>query len=161
MKIDKNKISNNFKVNYHGLELEFELYELEYIESTLKSLEETGIVFNARTIELPEYNSFKSLREYHKEDDSRYFYSYIKFFEFNKKLYGIVGGKTNYVNPDISFKLDGNSIARNFLRDNNLEYSRKVIIVDHYKSGLDKNIDDYQAKFLEKYLQRLFNLFDS
>lgn len=161
MTIEKKTISNNFKVNYHGLELEFELYELKHIESTLKALEETGIVFNARTIELPEYNPFKSLREYYEEDGTRYFYSYIKFFEFNKKLYGIVGGKTNYINPDISFKLDGNSIAKNFLRDNNLEYSRKVIIVDHYGSSLAKNIDDYQAKFLEKYLQRLFNLFDS
>ena len=85
-----------------------------------------------------------------------------------KKLAELVGGKTNYPNPDISFDLiskksqkQDNRISRIFLDMNaKFRYSRKVLIINH-KPKLDKSSDNQQALFLETYVQRTFNLLDS
>lgn len=157
----KRIISKKFNISFHGLKIEFEFFTFEYIEEKLKEIEKTNIINNVKFLEIEEKNPFRGIKELYEENDSRYYFSYIKFFEFDKKLYGIVGGKTNYKYPDINFSLEGNAIAKTFLRDNNLKYSRKVAIMDHYSCNLGRKKDNYQAIFIERFLQRTFNLFDS
>lgn len=97
------------------------------------------------------------------EQKKYHFFSYIKFFEYEGKKYGLVGGKTNYLSPDISFDYLGendNRISRTFLHDRNLEWCKEIIILNH-APYLEKDIDEKHAKFIECYLQRKFNLFDS
>lgn len=53
-----------------------------------------------------------------------HFFSYIKFFDYNGKQYGLVGGKTNYPLPDILFgylSKNDNRISRTFLDDKQLQ----------------------------------------
>lgn len=77
------------------------------------------------------------------------FFLILNFLSMTKKEYGLVGGKTNYPSPDIAFdylKKRDNRIARKFLKDNKLKWSRKVIIVNH-APFLERKKDERQALF--------------
>lgn len=96
--------------------------------------------------------------------DKAHFFAYIKFFYANGHKYGLVGGKTNYTSPDLDFSKDfgssKKSFARKFLMENNLNWDDTIIIIEHFPST-DKKHDEEMALFIEYFLQREFNLFDS
>lgn len=163
------KDSDYFDIVINGLALKFKLFTYDYILKELKDCEGIESVFS---LELPEEKPFSGLKKIYLDSDGNekyHFFAYIKFFEREDgKIFGIVGGKTNYPNPDISFDLiskksqkQDNRISRIFLDMNaKFSYSRKVLIINH-KPKLDKNSDNQQALFLETYVQRTFNLLDS
>ena len=145
------------------LELKLELYTKEHIENELKKI--GGITVNS--VEIVPSKTPERLRKIYLDNDKHekyHYFAYIKFFSFKGKKYGIVGGKTNYPSPDICFdKLTGNNdnrIARIFLNINNLEWDTEVLIINH-EVGKDRKTDELQSIFIERYLQREFNLFDS
>jgi len=165
VKLSKSEEKNSriFKVLYKGLELEFELFTIDYIYSELKKQKKE--FESIHKIIVPDKNIEKSLREIYIDGKQKkyHFFSYIKFFEYQGVKYGLVGGKTNYPRPDISFdylEKNDNRISRTFLDNEHLQWSREVIILNH-TSGLEKHDDDKQAKFIECFVQRKFNLFDS
>ena len=89
---------------------------------------------------------------------------YTKFFIEKKtnKTYGLIGGKTNYNNPDISLhdeKENERRFGRLFMKSNKEEYemSNMILVVHHKKA----DEDSMQAFFIERYVQRKYNLFDS
>lgn len=145
------------------LKFQLELYTKEYIENELKKI--NGITVDS--VEIIPYKTPERLRKIYLDDDKHekyHFFAYIKFFSFNNEKYGIVGGKTNYPSYDICFdKLadnNDNRIARIFLNSNNLEWDNEVLIINH-AMGKDRKTDELQSIFIERYLQRKFNLFDS
>ena len=77
----------------------------------------------------------------------------------------IVAGKTNYSNPDLLFddwkdKKD-HRYARIFLKNtSDAAWSDTIIIVNHKPSASEEE-DKQAALFIECYLQRKFNLFNS
>lgn len=157
-----------FSVEYHNKSLNFEFYNINYIKKVLGN-QEKNLIWREINIPNIKRGVFKELKTYHENTDKHYYYfAYIKFFVFEGQEYGLVGGKTNYNNPDIDFSIDGSTMARSFLNNNKYEWSRKIIVVNYSE---DKNIDyseednkaeeDKQIKFLERYLQRQFNLLDS
>lgn len=162
--------SRVFDVCYHGLTLKFELFTREYIEKELTS-EFGGMVFE---LKLPEKNVKKAFKTLMKEmkNPNKHF-AYIKFVEFNKEEYGVVGGKSNTSWPDISFDAlqvnnigrPDNRIARTFLKQRvegeELKWSRKIVVVSIPAKNQEDKEQKLQAIFLERYLQRKFNLFDS
>ena len=88
--------------------------------------------------------------------------TFKNFFDNGENLYGIVGGKTNYITPDISYDIEEEGetrLSRCFLKDNHYEYSNRILVIDH-KSCSDAD-DEAQALFTETYIQRLFNLVNS
>lgn len=163
MEVFFNKKSKIFEITYYGLKLEFELFSIEYIEDKLKALKQDQIIFSAERLQIPNLKTFHSLtKDYIGVDGNEkyHFFAYIKFFIFDGQKFGLVGGKTNYPYPDISFDYK-KGVARTFLNDNKLRWSDEIIIVNHEPSLDDRIKDNQQAIFLEKFLQRQFNLFDS
>ena len=152
-----------FKIPYKGMELEFKLFTIEYILSELnKSINNFESIYE---ITIPEKNIKKHLRDIYMngKKEKYHYFAYIKFFQYEGKEYGLVGGKTNYPRPDISFDYLGmqdNRISRAFLKDKDLKWSRKIVIINHATS-LERIDDDKQARFIECFVQRKFNLFDS
>ncbi len=145
------------------LELQLELYTKEYIENELKMI--NGITVDS--VEIVPHETPARLRNIYLGDDNHekyHFFAYIKFFSFKNEKYGIVGGKTNYPRHDIRFdKLadnNDNRIARIFLNRNNIEWDNEVLIINHTMEK-DRKTDELQSIFIERYLQRKFNLFDS
>ena len=159
----KENNSKIFKIPYKGMELEFQLFTIEYIHSELnKIIDNFESIYE---ITIPERCIKKHLLDIYVngEREKYHYFAYIKFFEYEGKEYGLVGGKTNYPRPDISFDYLGiqdNRISRVFLKDKDLKWSRKIIIINHAAS-LERNDDDKQARFIECFVQRKFNLFDS
>ena len=161
--------SDYFDIIINGLTLKFELFTYDYI---LQKLKDCKGIESVVPLEIPEVKPFSELKEIYldEEGNERYhFFAYIKFFEREDgELFGIVGGKTNYPQPDIAFdilnkksKKQDNRISRIFLDMNvKFSYSRKVLIINH-KQKLDIKSDNQQALFLETYVQRMFNLLDS
>ena len=146
--------------------MEFEFYNKEFILNKLKELEGTRS-FSVRCINIPEISPrFSELKKEYIDEEGKekyHFFAYIKFFEYHGDEYGLVGGKTNYSNPDITFDYlgkDDNRIARIFLNQKNLEWSREIVVVNHCQVSTRK-VDEKQALFLECFLQREFNLFSS
>lgn len=161
-----------FEVVYYGLKLEFEFFRIEYIWDKLKTLEQNQIIFSAERIQIPKRTPFRSFKEIYTDADGKekyHFFAYIKFFVYEGQKYGLVGGKTNYPSPDISFdyKKDKEGvqidkrIARTFLNNQNFKWSDEIIIVNHEPFLDCREKDEQQAFFLENFLQRQFNLFDS
>lgn len=159
--------TNKFSIKYCGLQLPFEFFSLEYILTELEKHKELFGPFieikNATRANIKEY------RKENKDDlgENTRFFAYIKFFTHNGKNYGLVGGKTNYDNPDLSFdylnlneKKEDNRFARIFLKKENLEWSNTIVIVNHKASSQEEN-DNKEALFVECFLQRTFNLFNS
>lgn len=165
MYINSKKERKTFKLTYHGLTLEFELFTKTFIRKKLKKLENKKYISPIKCISIPEEKCpFKYLNKYYEDEqiNKRYYFSYIKLFKYEGKEYGLVGGKTNYRYPDINFDKNSDTITRTFLRKENYEWSREVIIVNYNEENiLDQTKADKQAKFLELFLQRTFNLFDS
>ena len=98
------------------------------------------------------------------KNDETKFFTYIKFFieiETNK-TYGLIGGKTNYNSPDISLHDEEENerrFGRLFMKSNKDKYKMSnMILVVHHKT---KDEDSMQAVFIERYVQRKYNLFDS
>lgn len=166
----KKKNSEIFKVNYKGLTLEFELYTKEYILAELNNLK-CNYFESVYEFKVPDdmgvYRFGKYLQEKCKNEECKnyHFFTYIKFFEYEDKEYGVVGGKTNYPLPDISFDDLGendNRISRTFVHENRnkLKWSTNVIILNH-AAHLKYEDDNHQSEFIECFVQRKFNLFDS
>lgn len=162
-------MKKTFNISCNGIVLPFELYSKDYI---LDELNKNKDLFG-RVIEMK--NATKAeIRKYYREhydelsENSRHF-AYIKFCKYkeekkDKTLYGIVGGKTNYTNPDLIFdmKKDKNDKrhARNFFQEENMEWDNTIIIVNHRPSN-SEDADKQEALFTECFLQRIFNLFVS
>lgn len=85
------------------------------------------------------------------------------YFPLNVHFYfTIYSGKTNYNNPDISLhdeKENERRFGRLFMKSNKEEYemSNMILVVHHKKA----DEDSMQAFFIERYVQRKYNLFDS
>lgn len=156
---------NIFKFIYSGLNLEFELFTKSFILEKMKDLEKNKIILPTKCIVIPKSRRpFAELQNYYKNElkCKRYYFAYIKFFECNGTEYGLVGGKTNYIYPDINFDYDMDTIGRNFLKANKYDWCREVVIVNYNDENItDKKVEDKKARFLECFLQRQFNLFDS
>lgn len=167
MKIDKKNDSIIFRFTYKGFALDFEFFNIEYIENILNDLAKMGdesAVDEVYRIELPVTHTFALFKEKHtKYNKDRYYFAYIKFFEFDGVKYGLVGGKTNYLYPDISFDTLGKNdkrFARIFLNEINKNWDREVLIVNH-KPKSDRASDEQLSLFIECFLQRRFHLFNS
>lgn len=154
-----------FKFTYYGLTLEFELFTKSFILKKLQELENAKIIPPVKCISIPkEKCPFEKLEKYYKDEqeNKRYYFAYIKFFEYEGSKYGLVGGKTNYRYPDINFDKSSDTIARTFLKTNGYDWCREVVIVNYNEENIkDQTKADKQARFLERFLQRNFNLFDS
>lgn len=158
------KQTKEFNISFYGVDLPIELYSMDYI---LESLKKNKQLFGM--ISKMENATKKKIKEFYKEHqkdlgvNTRHF-SYIKFFEYDGECYGIVGGKTNYINPDLSF--DGKKdkkdkrYARNFLDNEGMGWDETIIIVNHKPSDSEE-ADKQAALFVECYIQRIFNLFAS
>lgn len=158
------KQTEKFNISIHGVELPFELYSIDYI---LEVLDNNNDLFGV--VQRIENASKSKIKHFYKEnknelkENTRHF-AYIKFFKYKGKCYGIVGGKTNYTNPDLSFdEIKGNTdnrYSRNFLQNKGLKWDETIIIVNH-KPLDSEEADKKGALFVECYLQRMFNLFES
>lgn len=158
-------VSKTFEITFNDLTLNFELFNIDYIFDELKNLKNVDSIHR---IIIPEKKTFSSLKKFCIDNETKCnYFTYIKFFKCENEIYGLVGGKTNYQQPDIKFdylnnlenKKD-NRISRHFLKATQYNWSDEIIIVNH-KSVNDNNKDNQQALFLECYLQRQFNLFNS
>lgn len=164
---DKKEIS----ISHCGVTLSFELYSYQHILDNLKKVKDGGGIEEIYEYTIPDKNPFKTLKSEHV--NKTYYFTYIKFIEDKKtkELYGIVGGKTNYSYPDISFDGRQNDndkrLSRIFLENNEeYEYSRSVIVIDHAPVEIEdeqerRKRDEQQALFIETYIQRKFNLLNS
>ena len=156
--MSENINGETFPVSHGGVSLPFEWYSKEYI---LKELTNNASYFGD-IIEIKQATKakIKSCRKGKNE-----YFAYIKFFSINGKSYGIVAGKTNYSNPDLLFddwkdKKD-HRYARIFLKNtSDSAWSDTIIIVNHKPSASEEE-DKQAALFIECYLQRKFNLFNS
>ena len=160
------KMIREFNVSCYGVELPFKFFSIDYIWKELNRNKE----LYGRVIKMENVSKaiIKKYYNEHSEElgkNSRHF-AYIKFCNYNGECYGIVGGKTNYTNPDLSF--DGtnnqsqkdNRYARNFLDNNKMKWDKTIIIINHKPSNSEE-ADKKEAFFIECYLQRIFNLFES
>lgn len=121
----------------------------------MKALKQDQIIFSAERLQIPNLKTFHSLtKDYIGVDGNEkyHFFAYIKFFIFDGQKFGLVGGKTNYPYPDISFDYK-KGVARTFLNDNKLRWSDEIIIVNHEPSLDDRIKDNQQAIFPLKILQ--------
>ncbi|MCI8861696.1 MAG: hypothetical protein HFI20_04305 [Lachnospiraceae bacterium] len=99
-----------------------------------------------------------------------FYFAYIKFFKKNNQLYGIVAGKTKskLVNrtSDVNFtknlkyapKTKWN--AKEFLVLSNLEWEKSKILIIIPKQ-IEVGLKEKEAKQVENWLQKEFNLFGS
>ena len=155
--MNENINGETFTVSHGGVSLPFELYPMEYIKNELENDTHLGDIITIKQATKKEIrNCRKGKNEY---------FAYIKFFSINDKSYGLVAGKTNYSNPDLLF--DGwngkkdHRYARIFLNDTpGAEWCETIIIVNHKPSASEEE-DKQAALFIECYLQRKFNLFNS
>lgn len=165
MKRILNNERNTFTIEYHSMKLDFEFFTKSFILEELKKFENDKIISSVKPIKIPNKKCpFTELINYYNSEqkDKRYFFAYIKFFEFNGKEYGLVGGKTNYIYRDINFDKDSDTIARTFLRNKKYEWSREIVIVNCKEENFKNKWEaDKQVRFLERFLQRKFNLLDS
>lgn len=156
--------SKNFSLVYDDLEFQLELYTKEYIENELNKIN----CITVDSVKIAAYKTPERLRKIYLDKNDQHekyhFFAYIKFFTYENEKYGIVGGKTNYPSCDICFDelKDENDhrIARIFLKDKSLKWDNEVLIINH-APGKDRKTDEFQSVFIERYLQRKFNLFDS
>ena len=158
------KTKKIFNVSCNGIQLPFELYSIDYILDELdKNKELFGSVKKIENATKAKIKQFYGERNVTQDEHVRYF-AYIKFFNYKGECYGIVGGKTNYIYPDLNFDMKkdekDNRYARNFLHIKGINWDETIIIVNHRPSNSEE-ADKQEALFIECYLQRLFNLFAS
>ena len=144
------------------LKLPFELFSIDIIVSRLEKLKGADNNPISNFYRLDEATRSK-IRKHTYQENARFF-AYIKFCNVNGDKYGLVGGKTNYTSPDLDFSKNyensSTSFARKYLSNNNLDWDKTVIIIEHIPTH-DKESDDEMALFIECFLQREFNLFES
>ncbi len=167
MKNNNHFNKKEFSIKHCSLELQFEFFSLEYILSELEKRKELfGSFVKIENATKADVKKYYSENKKNLGKNARFF-AYIKFFTYDGKDYGLVGGKTNYTNPDLSFdylnsnkEKEDNRFARIFLKQENLEWSNTIVIVNHKASSQEEN-DNKEALFVECFLQRRFNLFNS
>lgn len=161
--------SKLFTINYYGLNINIELFTKEYIYSKLKEYERENYFNIDNIMSIPSTKPFKNFKTKYidrNQNEIYHFFTYIKFFkDLDGQEYGLVGGKTNYYDPDIRFDYIDNEkdhrFARHFLYNNKLQWSKNIIIINHNKYLNNREKDEQQALFLEYFVQRQFNLFKS
>lgn len=149
----ENKI---FDAKIAGLTLPFKFYTFDSIKDDLKKVFEDRV----KEYDMSIYRKWSQIRR-GKVAETKFF-TYIKFFidKETKKPYGLIGGKTNYDNPDIRLydvKENEHRFGRLFIKNGKYEMSNKILVVHHKLADEDNK----QALFIEKYVQRKYNLFDS
>ena len=148
--------SKVFDVNVAGLTLQFEFYTFDSIQDDLKKIFGDQV----QQYDMSIYKKWSQIRQ--DKDGATKFFTYIKFFIEKKtnKTYGLIGGKTNYNNPDISLNDENENerrFGRLFMNSDEYEMSKMILVVHHEKA----DEDSMQAFFIERYVQRKYNLFDS
>ena len=148
--------SKVFDVNVAGLTLQFEFYTFDSIQDDLKKIFGDQV----QQYDMSIYKKWSQIRQ--DKDGATKFFTYIKFFIEKKtnKTYGLIGGKTNYNNPDISLNDEYENerrFGRLFMNSDEYEMSKMILVV-HHKTADE---DSMQAFFIERYVQRKYNLFDS
>ena len=148
--------SKVFDVEAAGLTLPYKFYTFDSIQDDLKKIFGDQV----KQYDMSIYKKWSQIRQ-DKNDETKYF-TYIKFFidiETNK-TYGLIGGKTNYNCPDISLydeEENEHRFGRLFMKNDKYKMSNVILVVHHKK--VDE--DSMQAIFIERYVQRKYNLFDS
>ena len=152
--------SKVFDVEAAGLTLQFEFYTFDSIQEDLKKIFGDQV----KQYNMSIYKKWSQIRQDQDKDRETKFFTYIKFFIEKKtnKTNGIIGGKTNYNNQDITLhdeKENERRFGRLFMKSNKEEYemSNMILVVHHKKA----DEDSMQAFFIERYVQRKYNLFDS
>ena len=148
--------SKVFDVEAAGLTLQFEFYTFNSIQDDLKKIFGDQV----QQYDMSIYKKWSQIRQ--DKDGETKFFTYIKFFIEKKtnKTYGLIGGKTNYNSPDISLddkKENECRFGRLFMKSDKYKMSNKILVVHHKKA----DEDSMQAFFIERYVQRKYNLFDS
>ncbi len=148
--------SKVFDVKVAGLTLQFEFYTFDSILDDLKKIFGDQV----QQYDMSIYKKWSQIRQ--DKDGETKFFTYIKFFIEKKtnKTYGLIGGKTNYNRPDISLndeKENERRFGRLFMKSDKYEMSNMILVV-HHKIADE---DSMQAFFIESYVQRKYNLFDS
>ena len=152
--------SKEFDVTVGGLNLIHTFYTKKHILNTIKKMK-----MKYQLIKLD-----KTTRRVLKEMDLRetekhsHYFSFIRFFEEEGEVFGLVGGKTTYTNPDVfpdKAKSSEKRYARIFLGASpKRHWHKEVLIVRHADTKFAEE-DNQQAMFIECFLQRTFHLFDS
>lgn len=148
--------SKVFDVEAAGLTFPFKFYTFDSIQDDLKKFFGDQV----KQYDMSIYKKWSQIRQ--DKNDKTKFFTYIKFFidiETNK-TYGLIGGKTNYNSPDISLhdeKENELRFGRLFIKSGNYKMSDMILVVHH--KTVDE--DSMQAFFIERYVQRKYNLFDS
>ena len=129
--------SKVFDVEAAGLTLQFEFYTFDSIQEDLKKIFGDQV----KQYNMSIYKKWSQIRQDQDKDRETKFFTYIKFFIEKKtnKTYGLIGGKTNYNNPDISLhdeKENERRFGRLFMKSNKEEYemSNMILVVHHKKS---------------------------
>lgn len=148
--------SKVFDVEAAGLTIAFEFYTFDSIQDDLKKIFRDQV----KQYDISIYKKWSQIRQDNK--DKTKFFTYIKFFIDRETniTYGLIGGKTNYNSPDISLhdeKENERRFGRLFMKSDKYKMSDMILVVHHKK--VDE--DAMQAFFIEKYVQRKYNLFDS
>ena len=154
--------SKTFNVKAAGLTLPYEFYTFDDIQEDLKKTFGNQVKSYDMSID----NKWSQIRKGNYAGAK--FFTYIKFFIDieTKEIYGLIGGKTNYDNPDILlYDVEENEhrFGRLFVQteDENKKEKYKMsnlILVIHHNATDE---DSLQAIFIERYVQRKYNLFDS
>ena len=147
--------SKVFDVEAAGLTLQFEFYTFDSIQEDLKKIFGDQV----KQYNMSIYKKWSQIRQDQDKDRETKFFTYIKFFIEKKtnKTYGLIGGKTNYNNPDISLhdeKENERRFGRLFMKSNKEEYemSNMILVVHHKKA----DEDSMQAFFIEKKAENLY-----
>ena len=148
--------SKVFDVKAAGLTLPYKFYTFDSIQDDLKKIFGDQV----KQYDMSIYKKWSQIRQ--DKDDETKFFTYVKFFidSETNKTYGLIGGKTNYNSPDISLydeEENERRFGRLFVKSGNYKMSNMILVV-HHKTA---NEDSMQAIFIERYIQRKYNLFDN
>ena len=159
--------SREFNIEVDGFSLEFEFFTYE---SIVKSLKEKFGEDHIKAYSMSAPNKWREIRKDNKWASK--FFTYIKLFEVDGTLYGLLVGKTTYYNPGIII----NDVAKTqhkfwriFIDNMGYSVSDTILVIHHGENSsthtmdydLVKRKDDLQARFIEQYVQTKYNLFDN
>lgn len=149
-----------FEFTIDGLTYYFEFFSMEYIKNALDAL---GLDYFVLDLNKAYRKALKDIAFEDEEKEKYHFLTFIRFFEENDVQYGIVGGKTTYLYPDVHPGKEmecEKRYSRLFVRENNRRWHDKVIVINH-SENLERAVDESHSLFTECFIQRKFNLFDS
>lgn len=152
--------SKIFEFTIDGLKYSFEFFTMEYIKNTLNDL---GLDYFILDLNETYRKKLKDKAFGMDKKEKYHFLTFIRFFEENDVQYGIVGGKTTYLYPDVHPGKEmecEKRYSRLFVRENNRRWYDKVIVINH-SENLERSVDERHSLFTECFIQRKFNLFDS